>query len=75
MSRVVAVVTARMASSRLPGKALVPLAGRPLLAVLLSRIATASGLDGCVFATSTKPENDAGTRTTCCGATSTAPTS
>jgi spore coat polysaccharide biosynthesis protein SpsF len=55
---VVAVVTARMASSRLPGKALVPLAGRPLLAVLLSRIATASGLDGCVFATSTKPEND-----------------
>jgi len=59
MSRVVAVVTARMASSRLPGKALVPLAGRPLLAVLMERIATANGLDGCVFATSTTPENDA----------------
>ena len=57
MSRVVAVVTARVASSRFPGKALVPLAGRPLLGVLLERIATARGLDGFVFATSKNPEN------------------
>ena len=31
--RVVAIVSARMASSRYPGKAMVPLAGRPLLEV------------------------------------------
>ncbi|HET9315928.1 MAG TPA: glycosyltransferase family protein [Vicinamibacteria bacterium] len=53
------VVTARMASSRAPGKALVPLAGRPLLEVLLARMASARGTDGVVLATSTNPENDA----------------
>jgi spore coat polysaccharide biosynthesis protein SpsF len=57
MSRVVAVVTARMASSRCPGKAVAPLAGRPLLEVLLERIAAAGGLDARVLATSTRPEN------------------
>jgi len=57
MSRVVAVVTARMASSRFPGKALVPLSGRPLLEVLLERVGTAEGLDGKAFATSRNPEN------------------
>jgi spore coat polysaccharide biosynthesis protein SpsF len=52
------VVSARMASSRYPGKALVPLAGRPLLEVLLTRLATARGVDGLVLATSLNPEND-----------------
>jgi spore coat polysaccharide biosynthesis protein SpsF len=47
-----------MASSRYPGKALVPLAGRPLLAVLLERVASARGLDGVVLATSNNREND-----------------
>jgi len=56
--RVVAVVSARMASSRYPGKALVPLAGRPLVAVLLERVASARGLDGVVLATSNNREND-----------------
>jgi spore coat polysaccharide biosynthesis protein SpsF len=56
--RVVAVVSARMASSRYPGKALVPLAGRPLLAVLLERVASARGVDGVVLATSNNREND-----------------
>lgn len=53
------VVTARMASARCPGKALAPLAGRPLIAVLLERMRGARGTDGLVFATSTNPENDA----------------
>jgi spore coat polysaccharide biosynthesis protein SpsF len=53
------VVTARMASARCPGKALAPLAGRPLLAVLLERMRGARGTDGLVFATSTNRENDA----------------
>ena len=54
----VALVSARMASSRYPGKALVPLAGRPLLAVLLERVASAGGLDAVVLATSNNREND-----------------
>jgi spore coat polysaccharide biosynthesis protein SpsF len=52
-------VSARMASSRCPGKALAPLAGRPLLEVLLDRMAAVRGVDGVVLATSVSPENDA----------------
>ncbi|HEX6737370.1 MAG TPA: glycosyltransferase family protein [Vicinamibacteria bacterium] len=52
------VVSARMASSRYPGKALVPLAGRPLLEVLLRRMEGARGVAGVAFATSMNPEND-----------------
>src|ERR1043165_4505929 len=47
-----------MASSRCPGKALAPLAGRPLLEVLLDRMAAVGGVDGVVLATSMNPEND-----------------
>lgn len=50
------VVSARMASSRAPGKALAPLAGRPLLEVLIERLRT-TGLD-VVLATSVNSEND-----------------
>ena len=57
-SRVFVVVSARMASTRYPGKALALLAGRPLLAVLLERMAAAQGVDGVVLATSTRPDND-----------------
>ena len=52
------VVGARMASARYPGKALVPLAGRPLLEVLLERMRSARGVDGVALATSVNPEND-----------------
>jgi spore coat polysaccharide biosynthesis protein SpsF len=55
--RVVAVVSARMASSRYPGKALVPLAGQPLLEVLLRRIASSPILDSVALATSMHEEN------------------
>ena len=55
--RVVAIVSARMASARYPGKALVPLAGRPLLQVLLERIASSPELDSVALATSTSPDN------------------
>lgn len=56
--RVLLVVSARMASARCPGKALAPLAGRPLLEVLLDRMAAVRGVDGVVLATSVNPEND-----------------
>jgi spore coat polysaccharide biosynthesis protein SpsF len=52
------VVSARMASTRHAGKAMAPLAGRPLLEVLLTRLQTVRRVDGLVLATSVKPEND-----------------
>jgi spore coat polysaccharide biosynthesis protein SpsF len=55
--RTVAIVSARMGSSRYPGKALVPLAGRPLLEVLLERVASCPLLDSVALATSAREEN------------------
>lgn len=52
------VVSARMGSTRRPGKAMADLAGRPLLEVLLRRMATARGVAGVMLATSERPEND-----------------
>lgn len=57
-ARVVAVVQARMGSSRLPGKVLWPLGGRPVLDWVL-RAAAAAQLDEVVVATSVEPEDDA----------------
>ncbi len=56
--RVVAIVAARMASHRYPGKALALLAGRPLIEVLLERIASSPDLDSVALATSARPENE-----------------
>jgi spore coat polysaccharide biosynthesis protein SpsF len=53
-----AVVTARMASTRLPGKHMLPLAGRPALARLLERLGRSRYLDGIMFATTTGSEDD-----------------
>ena len=53
-----AVVQARMTSARLPGKVLRPLAGVPMLARLLDRLAGASTLDGVVVATSDEASDD-----------------
>lgn len=53
-----AIVQARMASARLPGKSLAPLAGRPALALLLERLEHAGNLDAVVVATSTDPSDD-----------------
>jgi spore coat polysaccharide biosynthesis protein SpsF len=56
--RVIGIVSARMASTRYPGKAMVPLAGRPLLEVLLQRIASVPVLDSVALATSSNAENE-----------------
>ena len=58
MSAVWIVVSARMASSRYPGKAMASLAGRPLLAVLLARMAAVRNVAGVVLATSRHATND-----------------
>ena len=51
------VVQARTGSSRLPGKVLADLAGRPMLQFLLERLADLDlvGVDEVVVATSTEP--------------------
>lgn len=56
---VVAVVQARTGSSRLPGKVLADLEGRPLLARVLERAGRARSLDELVLATTTLAEDDA----------------
>jgi spore coat polysaccharide biosynthesis protein SpsF len=58
-ARTVAVLQARASSSRLPGKVLLSILGRPMLARQLDRIARARTLDGIVVATSADPSDDA----------------
>lgn len=53
-----AVVHARMGSKRLPGKTLMPLAGRPAIDWLLERLEHSRELDGVVIATSVDPADD-----------------
>ncbi len=56
--RVVAVIQARMSSSRLPGKVLMPLAGQPLLMFMIDRIKRAQHVDAIIVATSTDQSDD-----------------
>ena len=50
--RIVAIVQARVGSSRLPGKSLMPLSGRPLVAHALERVSCVCGVDEVLLATS-----------------------
>lgn len=56
--RVVAIVQARMASTRLPGKVLAEAAGRTLLAHVVERLRRATALDDVTIATSDGPADD-----------------
>lgn len=56
---VTAIVQARMNSTRLPGKAMMDLAGRPLLFHVLERVQSTAGVDRAVLATCGGQENDA----------------
>lgn len=56
--KVVAIVQARVGSTRLPNKVLKPVTGRPLIEVLLRRLSRATELDGIVVATSLDPRNE-----------------
>lgn len=55
--KTVAIVQARMGSSRLPGKVMKPVSGKPLIEILLSRLSKATTLDEIVVATSTDIAN------------------
>jgi spore coat polysaccharide biosynthesis protein SpsF len=56
--RVVASIEARMGSSRLPGKVLMPVLGEPALARLIERLRRAQTLDGIVVATTVSGADD-----------------
>jgi spore coat polysaccharide biosynthesis protein SpsF len=57
--KVVASIEARMGSSRLPGKVLMEIAGKPTLARLIDRLRACRTLDEIVVATSTASADDA----------------
>jgi spore coat polysaccharide biosynthesis protein SpsF len=57
--RIVAVIQARMGSSRLPGKVARPVAGATLLERMIERVAAARYLDEIVVATTRRPEDRA----------------
>ena len=56
--KTLAIVQARMTSTRFPGKVLAPLAGQPMVIRQLERIQRATTLDGIVVATSRDPSDD-----------------
>lgn len=57
--KIVAIIEARMGSSRLPGKVLLPAMGRPLLAHLTSRLKAVPSIDEIVLATTVNMADDA----------------
>jgi len=56
--RIVAIIQARMASSRLPGKVLLDIAGQPMLAHVVERTRRATTLAEVVVATTNDPDDD-----------------
>ncbi len=59
MQRIIGLVQARMRSSRLPGKAMLDLAGRPMIWHIFDRLRRVPELDDVVLATTTDRSNDA----------------
>lgn len=55
--KIIAIVQARMGSTRLPGKVMKPINGVPMIELLLSRLSHAKEIDQIVLATSVDPHN------------------
>ncbi len=56
--KVIAVIQARVGSTRLPGKVMYPLDGRPTLEHVVTRVTHADSVTDVVVATSTEPQDD-----------------
>ncbi|WP_319763613.1 glycosyltransferase family protein [Maridesulfovibrio sp.] len=56
--KVTAIIQARMTSSRLPGKILMEVMGKPLLQLMIERTLAAECVDSVVLATTDNPEDD-----------------
>src|SRR5690242_7529237 len=57
--RIVAIIQARMGSTRLPGKVLKPIAGQPLLWHIVHRLRKSHLIEDVAIATTTNPLDDA----------------
>lgn len=57
-ARILGVLQARVSSSRLPGKVLAPVEGRPMILRQIERLRRARRLDALIVATSTDPSDD-----------------
>ena len=57
MSSFVLIIQARMSSTRLPGKSVMPLAGKPLVYRMVERLKLCKRIDQIVIATSDQPED------------------
>ena len=55
---ILAIIQARMSSSRLPGKVLRDLGGKPMLERVISRVSRSRNISGVVVATTTDPTDD-----------------
>jgi len=55
---ILAIIQARMSSSRLPGKVLRDLGGKPMLERVISRVSRSRNISGVVVATTTDPSDD-----------------
>lgn len=58
MPKTVAIIQARMGSSRLPGKVLLDIAGKPMIQHVIERTQRARSLDSVTIATTTDPSDD-----------------
>ncbi len=56
--KIVAIIEARMNSLRLPGKVLLDVCGKPMLAQMAERVLRAKSLDAAIIATTTNPLDD-----------------
>lgn len=56
---IIAILQARMSSTRLPGKVLKPIVGQPMIALQIQRLKRAGLIDKLVVATSANPEDQA----------------
>ena len=59
MRKVNAIIEARMGSARLPGKTMLPIAGKPSIELLIERLRIARKIDTIILATTTNSEDDA----------------
>lgn len=57
-ARIIGLIQARMGSVRLPGKAMLPLAGKPVIWHIVDRLRRVRGLSGVALATTIDPVND-----------------
>ena len=56
--RVIAIVQARLGSTRLPNKVIKEIVGKPMIEILLTRLSQSKEINQIVVATSTEREND-----------------